>query len=77
MLLYLTHLFTPVFCCRFLKARSKYYDPGHVAIISVNPGQVPGTIDDKTIISIGTNSEKGMHEERTTEYWAGRHGLAI
>jgi hypothetical protein len=54
----------------------QFYDPGHVAIISVNPWQVSGTLDDKTIISMGANSEKGMHEERTNEDWAGRHGLA-
>ena len=55
---------------------SKFYDPGHVAIISVNPWQVPSVVENNTHITIGADSKDGMHEERINADWASIHGLA-
>lgn len=52
------------------------YDVGHVAIISVDKAQVPSKVDENTSISIGTNSDKGMHNESLGPDWTSKHGIS-
>ncbi len=54
-----------------------WYDVGHVAVMSKNAWEVPGTINDEDNLTLGTDSEKGMHKELIKESWCDKHGLAF
>lgn len=51
-------------------------DVGHVAIISKDASEIPAKIDKSYVLSIGTNSEKHMHNEVLGDDWTNKHGIA-
>lgn len=52
------------------------FDVGHVAIISKDASSVPSSVSRSFSFTIGTNSEKGMHQEELGEDWIDKHGAS-
>lgn len=51
-------------------------DVGHVAIITKNANEIPGNVTRNFSFTIGTNSEKGMHNEELGDDWIDKHGAS-
>jgi hypothetical protein len=55
----------------------QWYDVGHVAVMSKNSSDITSTIGRDFNFTIGTNSDKGMHDEEVGDSWCDKHGLAF
>ncbi|MBN8821570.1 MULTISPECIES: hypothetical protein [unclassified Spirosoma] len=50
-------------------------DVGHVAIVSKDASEIPATVNADYVLSIGTNNEENMHNEKLGKDWTSKHGV--